>query len=266
VTVERYFRVRGEDGAPHWARQEGDSLRVLDGAPWASPNLPREGPETLPLAGAPLLAPVAPSKIVAVGRNYRAHAAERGKAVPKEPLLFYKPPSAVIGPGEAIRRPSWVGRVDHEAELAVVIGREASRLPGPEEALDHVFGVTALNDVTARELQEKDVQFTRAKGFDTFCPVGPCIATGLDLGRRRVVGRVNGEVRQDGTTEQLVFSVAYLVWFVSRVMTLVPGDIISTGTPSGVGPLRPGDVTEVEVEGVGTLTNPVVEGQGALSA
>jgi 2-keto-4-pentenoate hydratase/2-oxohepta-3-ene-1,7-dioic acid hydratase in catechol pathway len=257
VSPERYFRVRGADRVAHWGRQEGDLLRLLDGPPWASP---RERAEKLPLAGATLLAPVAASKIVAVGRNYRAHAAERGKAVPQEPLLFYKPPSAVIGPGEAIRHPSWVGRVDHEAELAVVVGREASRLPGPERALEHVFGATALNDVTARELQEKDVQFTRAKGFDTFCPVGPCIATGLDLGRRRVVGRVNGEVRQDGTTEQLVFSVAYLVWFVSRVMTLVPGDIISTGTPSGVGPLRPGDVTEIEVEGVGTLTNPVVEG------
>ena len=166
----------------------------------------------------------------------------------------------MIAPGEAIRHPGWVGRVDHEAELAVVIGKEASRLPGPEGALEHVFAATALNDVTARELQDKDVQFTRAKGFDTFCPVGPCLVTGLDLGRRRVVGRVNGEKRQDGSTVQMVFPVEYLVWYVSRVMTLFPGDIISTGTPSGVGPLRPGDETEVEVEGVGTLANPVVEG------
>ena len=256
MSVQRYFRFRSGDSAA-WAREEGETLRLLDGPPWSSP---REGSQSLPLAGAPLLAPVEASKIVAVGRNYRAHAAERGKEVPNEPLLFFKPPSAVIGPGEPIRHPSWVGRVDHEAELAVVIGRTASRLPGPEGALDYVFGATAVNDVTARELQEEDVQFTRAKGFDTFCPVGPCIATGLDLGRRRVVGRVNGEVRQDGSTEDLVFSVAYLVWYVSRVMTLVPGDIISTGTPSGVGPLRPGDVAEVEVEGVGTLGNPVVEG------
>jgi 2-keto-4-pentenoate hydratase/2-oxohepta-3-ene-1,7-dioic acid hydratase in catechol pathway len=259
VSVEHYFRVRVGDSAS-WARQEGEALRLLDGAPWDSPKSSREGSQSLPLAGAPLLAPVAASKIVAVGRNYRAHAAERGKAVPKEPLLFYKPPSSVIGPGEAIRHPGWVDRVDHEAELAVVIGREASRLPGPEAGLEHVFGATAVNDVTARELQEKDVQFTRAKGFDTFCPVGPSIATGLDLGRRRVIGRVNGDVRQDGSTEDLVFSVAYLVWYVSRVMTLVPGDIISTGTPSGVGPIRPGDVTEVEVEGVGTLANPVEAG------
>jgi 2-keto-4-pentenoate hydratase/2-oxohepta-3-ene-1,7-dioic acid hydratase in catechol pathway len=150
--------------------------------------------------------------------------------------------------------------VDHEAELGVVIGRPAARLAGPEEALACVFGATCVNDVTARELQERDGQFTRAKGFDTFCPVGPCIATGLDLDRTRVLGRVNGEVRQEDSTERLVFAVAYLVWYVSQVMTLLPGDIISTGTPSGVGPLQPGDVTEVEVEGVGTLTNPVMEG------
>jgi 2-keto-4-pentenoate hydratase/2-oxohepta-3-ene-1,7-dioic acid hydratase in catechol pathway len=180
--------------------------------------------------------------------------------VPKEPLVFLKPPSALIGPGDEIRIPTWAGRVDHEAELGIVIGREARCLPDPDAALEHVFGATCVNDVTARELQKRDVQFTRAKGFDTFCPVGPCIATGLDLGRLRVLGRVGTEVRQQGSTEQLIFAVAHLVWYVSRVMTLLPGDIISTGTPSGVGPLHPGDVAEVEVEGVGTLTNPVVAG------
>jgi len=256
LSVERYVRVHGE-GSVTWARQEGDTLQLLDSAPWAEP---RERGRSLPLAEAALLAPVTPSKIVAVGRNYADHAAERGQAVPKEPLLFLKPPSALIGPGEPIRCPHWVGRVDHEAELGIVIGREAARLPGPEAALAHVFGATCINDVTARELQQKDVQFTRAKGFDTFCPVGPCIATGLELDRRRVVGRVNGEVRQESSTEQLVFPVAFLVWYVSQVMTLLPGDIISTGTPSGVGPIRPGDVAEVEVEGVGTLANPVTEG------
>jgi 2-keto-4-pentenoate hydratase/2-oxohepta-3-ene-1,7-dioic acid hydratase in catechol pathway len=256
VTVGRYYRVAMPDG-PAWARQEGATLRLLDREPWASP---RERGDAVALAEARLLAPAGPSKIVAVGRNYADHAAERGREVPGEPLLFFKPPSAVVGPDEPIRHPSWVGRVDHEAELAVVIGREARGLPGPEGALDHVFGATCLNDVTARELQDHDVQFTRAKGFDTFCPLGPCLATGLDLGRLRVEGRVNGQVRQQGCTEDLVFSVAYVVWYVSRVMTLVPGDIISTGTPSGVGPLRPGDVAEVEVQGVGTLANPVVEG------
>jgi 2-keto-4-pentenoate hydratase/2-oxohepta-3-ene-1,7-dioic acid hydratase in catechol pathway len=256
LSVERHFRVLWH-GDARWARLELDALRVLDAEPWATP---RERDETLPLDQAVLLPPAMPSKIVAVGRNYADHAAERGKAVPKEPLLFLKPPSSVIGPGEPIRCPSWVGRVDHEAELGIIIGRVATRLPGPEAAPGHVFGVTCINDVTARELQEKDVQFTRAKGFDTFCPVGPCIASGLDVDRLRVLGRVNGEIRQEGSTEQLVFPVAYLVWYVSQVMTLLPGDIISTGTPSGVGPLRPGDVTEVEVEGVGRLSNPVTEG------
>jgi 2-keto-4-pentenoate hydratase/2-oxohepta-3-ene-1,7-dioic acid hydratase in catechol pathway len=251
----RYYRVLA-DGGPFWARQEGELVRPLDGPPWAFAG---EGAESRPLAGATLLPPVDPSKIVAVGRNYADHAAERGRPVPKEPLLFLKPPSAVVGPGAPIRRPTWVGRVDHEAEVGVVIGREAADLESPAVALDHVFGVTAVNDVTARELQDRDVQFTRAKGFDTFCPVGPCVVSGLDLGRLRVEGRVNGEVRQRGTTAQMIFPVAELVWFISRVMTLVPGDIICTGTPSGVGPILPGDVVEVEVEGVGTLRNPVVE-------
>jgi 2-keto-4-pentenoate hydratase/2-oxohepta-3-ene-1,7-dioic acid hydratase in catechol pathway len=149
--------------------------------------------------------------------------------------------------------------VDHEAELGIVIGRTATDLASPEAAAAHVFGATCVNDVTARDLQKKDVQFTRAKGFDTFCPVGPCLVTGLDLGGLRVTGRVNGEVRQRGSTADLIFDVPYLVWFVSRVMTLLPGDIISTGTPAGVGPLVPGDVVEVEVEGVGVLRNPVGE-------
>jgi 2-keto-4-pentenoate hydratase/2-oxohepta-3-ene-1,7-dioic acid hydratase in catechol pathway len=256
VSVERYFRVRAE-GTASWARAEGEELRLLDGDPWSEP---RDRAITVPLATATLLAPAAASKIIGIGRNYADHAAERGKPLPKEPLLFLKPPSALVGPGEPIRHPGWVGRVDHEAELGIVIGREAARLPDPDAALRHVFGATCVNDVTARELQDRDVQFTRAKGFDTFCPVGPCIATGLDLARLRVEGRVNGERRQLGSTDQLIFSVAHLVWFVSRVMTLRPGDIISTGTPSGVGPLRPGDLTEVEIEGVGTLRNPVVEG------
>ncbi len=251
----RYYRVLTGAG-PRWAVQEGEHLRLLEGAPW---DAPRAGSETVSLASARLLAPAAPSKIVAVGRNYADHAKERGKPVPKEPLLFLKPPSAVVGPGAPIRVPAWAGRVEHEAELAVVIGRAAADLPGPERALDHVFAATCANDVTARELQERDVQFTRAKGFDTFCPLGPCLATGLDLGRLRVSARVNGDLRQDGTTEDLIFPVAYVVWYVSRVMTLLPGDIICTGTPAGVGPLRPGDEAEVEVEGVGVLRNPVVE-------
>jgi 2-keto-4-pentenoate hydratase/2-oxohepta-3-ene-1,7-dioic acid hydratase in catechol pathway len=250
----RLYRVATAGGAS-WAREEdGGRLRLLRGDPFTQPE---DQGETLPLADAKLLPPATPSKIVAIGRNYRDHAAERGKPVPKEPLLFLKPPSALIGPGEAIRLPSWAGRVDHEAELGIVISRVARELASPAEARSHVLGAVCVNDVTARELQEKDVQFTRAKGFDTFCPLGPCIATGLDLTRLRVECRVNGSLRQQGSSADLIFPVDELVWFVSRVMTLLPGDIISTGTPAGIGPLQAGDEVEVEVEGVGVLRNPV---------
>jgi 2-keto-4-pentenoate hydratase/2-oxohepta-3-ene-1,7-dioic acid hydratase in catechol pathway len=251
----RYYRLATLTG-PRWAREDEGRLLLLDDAPFTGA---RETGEVVPLAEAHLLAPITPSKIVAIGLNYKDHAAERGKALPKEPLLFLKPPSTIIGPGAAIRRPSWAGRVDHEAEMGLVIGRTAFDLPGPEAAAACLFGVTAVNDVTARELQDKDVQFTRAKGFDTFCPVGPAVVTGLDLENLRVVGRVNGVVRQESTTAQLIFGPAHLVWFVSRVMTLHPGDMISTGTPAGIGPLLAGDVVEVEVEGVGVLRNPVVD-------
>ena len=248
----RYYRV-ATDAGPAWAREEAGALRLLEGDPFTGATDRRE---TLPLTGARLLAPATPSKIVAVGLNYRDHAAERGKPLPSEPLIFLKPPSAVIGPGEAIRRPAWAGRVDHEAEMGIVVGRAAHDLSSPEAASAHILGAVCVDDVTARELQDRDAQFTRAKGFDTFCPVGPCIATGLDLGRLRVEGRVNGEVRQKSSTQELIFPAEYLVWFISRVMTLLPGDIISTGTPSGIGPLEAGDV--VEVEGVGVLRNPVI--------
>lgn len=251
----KYYRVETGRG-PRWARSEGERLRLLLGDPFSGAS---DDGETLALAEARLLAPVQPSKIVAIGRNYKDHAAELGNPLPAEPLLFLKPPSSLIGPGDPIRRPAWAGRVDHEAEMGLVIGKQASDLESPATAAAYIFGVTAVNDVTARELQKKDVQFTRAKGFDTFCPVGPCLATGLDASRLAVTGRVNGEVRQQGNTAQLIFDPAFLVWFVSRVMTLLPGDIISTGTPAGIGPLAAGDVVEVEVEGVGALRNPVVE-------
>jgi len=250
----KFYRIATPEG-PAWAREEGERLVPLADAPWLDPGPGRGAP--VPRATARLLAPAAPSKIVAVGRNYRDHAAERGKPMPSEPLLFLKPPSALIGPGEAIRRPAWAGRVDHEAELGLVIGRTAAALPSPAAARAYVFGALCVNDVTARELQERDVQFTRAKGFDSFCPAGPCIATGLELDALRVEGRVNGELRQQGVTSQMAFPPDYLVWFISHVMTLLPGDIISTGTPAGIGPLLAGDVVEVEVEGVGVLRNPV---------
>jgi 2-keto-4-pentenoate hydratase/2-oxohepta-3-ene-1,7-dioic acid hydratase in catechol pathway len=209
------------------------------------------------LADAQLLPPVTPSKIVCVGRNYLAHAAELGNAVPAEPLLFLKPPSAIIGDGEAIELPQLSARVEHEGELAVVIGRRCRRLAASEDPLAYVLGFTCVNDVTARDLQRKDVQFTRAKSFDTFCPVGPFVLTGLDPSDLLVETRVNGEIRQSGRTGAMAFPVPFLLRYISQVMTLEPGDIIATGTPAGVGPLRDGDTVEVEVEGVGVLRNPV---------
>jgi 2-keto-4-pentenoate hydratase/2-oxohepta-3-ene-1,7-dioic acid hydratase in catechol pathway len=198
-----------------------------------------------------------PSKIVCVGRNYLEHARELGNAMPERPMIFLKPPSSLIGDGETILLPAESNRVEHEAELGVVIGRRASRVSAGE-ALGYVAGYLPLNDVTARDLQKVDVQFTRAKGFDTFCPIGTMVpAEGIDPGALEVVCRVNGEVRQRGTTADMAFSVPVLIEFISGVMTLEPGDVIATGTPAGVGPLADGDVVEVEVVGVGTLRNPV---------
>jgi 2-keto-4-pentenoate hydratase/2-oxohepta-3-ene-1,7-dioic acid hydratase in catechol pathway len=198
-----------------------------------------------------------PSKIVGIGLNYRAHAAEMKKQLPDEPLLFLKPPSALIGPGQPIVRPSGYERVDYEGELAIVIGKRARHVPAAR-ALEYIRGYTILNDVTVRDLQKKDVQYTRAKGFDSFCPVGPRVVEGLDPSRLRLVTRVNGVVKQDGSTSDLIFGVAALIEFVSRVMTLEEGDLITTGTPPGVGNLVPGDQVEIEIEGIGVLANPVI--------
>ncbi len=202
--------------------------------------------------------PVTPSKIMAIGLNYKDHAAEMSKPLPAEPLVFSKPPTSVIGPEDAIRLPAWAGRIDHEAEMAVVIGRRAYAVKA-ESAMDYVLGITCLCDVTARELQKKDVQYTRAKGFDTFAPIGPCIAVGLDPSNLTIEGWVNGDKRQASNTNQLIFAVPELVEFVTRFCTLEPGDVITTGTPSGVGPLQPGDRIMVKVQGVGSLSNPCVE-------
>jgi len=211
----------------------------------------------LPLERVRLLAPCEPSKIVALGRNYRDHAAELGHDVPAEPLIFLKPPSAVIGPQETIRLPAMSARVDYEGELVVVMGRRAYRLREDEDPLAYVLGYTCGNDVTARDLQQRDGQFARAKGFDTFAPIGPVIATDLDPADLWIETRVNGRVRQRARTRDLVFPVPALLRFISQVMTLLPGDLIFTGTPAGVGPLADGDVVEVEIEGIGTLRNPV---------
>jgi 2-keto-4-pentenoate hydratase/2-oxohepta-3-ene-1,7-dioic acid hydratase in catechol pathway len=203
--------------------------------------------------------PVQPSKIIAIGLNYKDHAAEMNKPLPDEPQVFLKPASSVIGPETPIRLPLWAGRVDYEAEMAVVIGRRAHHVSS-RDAMDYVLGVTCLCDVTARELQRRDVQYTRAKGFDTFAPIGPGIAVGLDPSNLAIEGWVNGEKRQASNTNQLIFTVPYLVEYVSRFCTLEPGDVITTGTPSGVGPLAPGDRMMVKIEGVGALSNPCVEG------
>src|SRR5215210_6081566 len=209
------------------------------------------------LAGASLLPPVEPSKVVCVGRNYHEHAAELGNEMPTEPLLFLKAPSAIIADGGTIELPEASERVEHEGELGLVIGRRCSRIPDDDDPLAYLLGFTCLNDVTARDLQRKDVQFTRGKSFDTFCPVGPFVVTGIDPSDLSVETRVNGEVRQSGRTSAMAFPVPYLLRYISHAMTLEPGDLIATGTPAGVGPLKEGDTVEVEVEGVGTLSNPV---------
>jgi 2-keto-4-pentenoate hydratase/2-oxohepta-3-ene-1,7-dioic acid hydratase in catechol pathway len=207
--------------------------------------------------GLKLAPPVVPSKILAIGLNYKDHAAEMKKPLPAEPLVFAKLPTTVIGTDDPIRLPLWAGRIDHEAELAVVMGRRASNVKAAD-AMHYVLGLTCLNDVTARELQTKDVQYTRAKGFDTFSPIGPCIAVGVDPWNLAIEGWVNGDKRQSSNTNQLIFAVPELVEFVSRFCTLEPGDVITTGTPSGVGPLKPGDRVMVKVEGIGALSNPCV--------
>jgi 2-keto-4-pentenoate hydratase/2-oxohepta-3-ene-1,7-dioic acid hydratase in catechol pathway len=232
------------DRIHEWA---GDSVLYGDYVP---------GRAVMPLAEAQLLPPVVPSKIVCVGRNYAAHAAEHQAAVPDEPMLFLKPPSALIGHRQPVQVPAGIGRVDHEAELAVIIGSSAQGV-SHDEALDYVLGYTCANDVSARVFQQKDGQWGRAKGFDTFCPLGPWITTDLDPLDLGVWGFVNGELRQDDRTASMVFDVPALIAFISGVMTLQPGDVILTGTPAGVSELHAGDVVRVEIEGIGVLENPV---------
>lgn len=236
---------------------EGEEVFRLEGDLFEG-NLSLEHTESsYRLSDLRLLAPVAPSKIVCVGRNYREHAAELGNPMPSEPLLFLKAPSTIIGDGDLIELPELSQRVEHEGELAVIIGRRCRRLSSVEDPLAYVLGYTCLNDVTARDLQRRDVQFTRGKSFDTFCPVGPYIVTGLDPSDLSVETRVNGEVRQSGRTSAMAFPVHEIIRYISHAMTLEPGDLIATGTPAGVGPLQAGDVCEVEVEGIGLLRNEV---------
>jgi len=203
-----------------------------------------------------------PSKIVCVGKNYAKHAAEMGGEVPREPLIFLKAPSALVEDGDPIVLPEWAGRVDYEGEIAVIIGRQARRVRAGE-AWDFVSGIAPLNDVTARDLQASDGQWSRAKGFDTFCPVGRAVPlSDVDVERLGVITRVNGEVRQEGEIGDLVFTIPVLLEYITRGITLEPGDIVATGTPDGIGPLQPGDRVEVEVRGVGSVSNPVVREDG----
>jgi len=254
--MDRLFRYsNGKDAFYAVERQGGLFRAVPDGRSVCEGYTVGDaiGPERERLT---LLAPVVPRKIVCVGLNYRDHAEEMKKPLPPAPMLFLKPSTTVLDPGAVIRLPPDVGRVDHEAELAVVIGRRAHRV-SRANAWDHVFGVTCLNDVTARDIQRQEVQYTRAKGFDTCAPIGPCIAVGAGPEPRQVEGWVNGSKRQHSSSAQLIFPIDYLIEYITFVMTLEPGDVISTGTPSGVGPLVAGDVMTVKVEGVGELTNPV---------
>jgi 2-keto-4-pentenoate hydratase/2-oxohepta-3-ene-1,7-dioic acid hydratase in catechol pathway len=216
--------------------------------------------EPIALEEAKLLAPVRPTKIVCVGRNYREHAAELGNEPPKEPLLFFKPNSALLGPGGVVKRPNLSQRVDYEGELCVIIGKKCHLLPDDEDVRPFILGYTCLNDVTMRDIQKIEEQWARAKGFDTSCPVGPIVTDEIDpWAGVNVETRVNGSVRQSGNTRDFIFPLDLVIRFISQAMTLLPGDLIATGTPSGVGPVVAGDVMEITVEGVGTLKNPVAD-------
>lgn len=247
----RLVRVRHE-GDCRYGLADLSTVTLISDEPFAA----WEPEAVIPLAGAQLLSPVTPTKVVCVGLNYRPHIEEMGHEMPVEPVIFLKPSTSVIGPGAPIMLPPGVGRVDHEAELGVVIGRRLHRADR-EEVVASVLGFTCGNDVTAREIQSKDGQWTRAKGFDGFCPLGPWVETDVSPHDLAITCSVNGEVRQAARTSDMVFDPYELVRFVTQVMTLVPGDVVLTGTPGGIGPIVSGDVVEVTIEGVGTLANPV---------
>jgi 2-keto-4-pentenoate hydratase/2-oxohepta-3-ene-1,7-dioic acid hydratase in catechol pathway len=256
--MPRFVRVATKSG-PRFGVVDGASVVLLDGHPFGGHERTQE---VLGLEGLRLLAPVIPTKIVAVGRNYAAHAEELGNSIPAQDgmaMLFLKPSSSVIGPGDPILLPTDMSSdVHHEAELAVVIGKILHRAT-PSQAEDAIFGFTCANDVTARDLQQTESQWLRAKGFDSFCPLGPAITTDLDTSDVQIRCIVDGEVRQDGTTKDLLRGIGELLSEISQVMTLIPSDVVLTGTPAGVGPLRPGQTVSVEIAGIGALVNPVVD-------
>lgn len=242
-----------ENGVISYGVVEGEEIIKINGSIFEAHQLTDQ---RVSLDQVELLAPVVPGKLVAIGLNYKKHAEEMGKSLPEEPMMFLVSPTAVVGPGETIQLVNPEHRNDHEAELAIVIGKRASEV-AIDEALEYVFGYTLCNDVSDRVLQKKDGQFTRAKSFATYKPLGPVIATGIDPDRSPIQLRVNGEVRQDSNTNDMIFSASEIVSIVSQVMTLEPGDVIITGTPSGVSPLFEGDVVEVEIDGIGVLSNKV---------
>lgn len=250
--------VRVQTGvSTHYGLCDGELITLLSAAPWEGGKVTGT---TAPLAASRLLAPVQPSKIVCVGLNYHAHVAASYSAdsAPEQPLIFLKPPSAIANPGEPVIMPKQSERVDYEAELGVVIGKKMKGV-GREQTMDSVFGYTCVNDVTARDLQKKDGQWTRGKGFDSFCPVGPWIvpASGLDPSNLLVEGILNCDVTQSGRTSQMIFPIPVLLEYICSIMTLLPGDLVVTGTPSNIGPMKPGDTVHVRIEGVGILSNPV---------
>ena len=256
MKICRYVpRNAGSAPSPRYGLMEDENVMEISGMPWG--QWARSGNSSR-LGDVRLLAPAEPSKIVCVGRNYAAHAAELGNELPKEPLLFLKPSTSIVGPEEPIVLTKFSQQVEHEGELALVVGRRCSYLRDSDDALSYLLGYTCLNDVTARDLQKSDVQFTRGKGFDTFCPIGPHIETELDPSSLLVETRVNGALRQSGKTSLMIYPVPFLVRWISRMMTLLPGDVIATGTPAGVGPLVAGDTVEVAASGIGVLRNPVL--------
>lgn len=251
--MKKFHRI-DYHGQPRHVIEENERCRLVEGQLFGAYHAGEE----ISIAGYRRLAPVVPSKIVAIGLNYKDHAAEQHKPLPKEPLVFMKPSTAVIGPEDPIVLPNWAGRIDHEAEVGVVIGRTARNID-EADARQYVLGLTCLNDVTARELQSKDVQYTRAKGFDTFAPIGPCVAE-VDYHAPdgvAIEGWVNDQRRQHSSTRELVFPIDRLIAHVTQFMTLLPGDVIATGTPAGIGPLKAGDRVTIKVAGVGELSNPV---------
>ena len=249
----RIVRAKHQDEV-FYAILEKDAVERLNGTPYD--GIERDG-RKYSVADVQLLAPAEPTKIVCVGKNYKAHADEMKEGQPEEPLLFLKPNTCIVGNGDNVVYPALSKRVDYEAELGVVIGKKAHEVE-LGHAAEYIFGYICLNDVTARDIQKGDGQWTRGKGFDTFCPIGPWIETELDAGNMRIRSILNGEVRQDSTTAMMTHSIDKLICYMSACMTLLPGDIIATGTPEGIGPMQRGDVIEVEIEGIGTLKNRIV--------